>query len=60
MGVRKIKVEIRNYLWLGSFHKTCAKVNWQDCCEYKKFEGLEIIDLNSTLEALLAKWMCLG
>ena len=29
--IRKIQVDIKNYLWTGSFNSSRARVNWRDC-----------------------------
>jgi hypothetical protein len=58
--IRKIRAQIRNFLWLGSLRNCRARVRWTDCCAVKQVGGLGLVDPEEALLALAAKWIIRG
>lgn len=56
-AIWKCKAMLRNYLWNGWDHNTKTKVYWIDCVQNKKIGGLNLVDLENTLNAFLCKWV---
>jgi len=56
-AVRSARGSMRNFLWSGSEHLTQARVSWDDCCLPKLVGGLQLLDPEVSLNALLAKWV---
>ena len=50
--IKKIQVDVRNYMWAGSFASIRSRINWKDCYASKKIGSLVIVDPQN---ALLAK-----
>ena len=55
--VRKICASLKNFLWCGLASRTCSRVKWNNVCASKPIRGLNIIDLEEALNALMAKWI---
>jgi hypothetical protein len=48
---------LRDFLWIGSAHQSRARVRWANCCVQKHRGGLNLIDPEDALQALLDKWI---
>jgi hypothetical protein len=55
--IRHIKSNLMNFLWSGSSHRTRVRVSWTDCCAAKGKDGLDLIDPQEAMEALMEKWI---
>jgi hypothetical protein len=55
--IRKIHSYFRNFLWSGSYTRKRARVRWYDVCAPKTVGGLNLIDTEKALNALLTKWI---
>ena len=55
--IRQIWASLWNFLWLGSASKTRSRVRWHDVCAPKAIGGLNVIDLEKALNALMVKWI---
>ena len=53
----QIRSTLRDFLWTGSTHCSRARVWWFNCYAYKKVGGLNLIDPEEALHALIGKWM---
>ena len=53
--LRKIRGDIRNYMWSGKKQLTRTRVSWQECCLKKKYGGLGLVDPEEAKTSLLAK-----
>jgi hypothetical protein len=60
MAFHKGKAMLQNYLWFGQDHTTQTKVNWIDCYTRCKIRGLNSINQEEALNALLTKWVLLA
>jgi hypothetical protein len=56
-GVTKIRSMIESYMWSGSKNRTRTKVAWVQCCQPKDKGGLDLINPNDALIALMTKWV---
>jgi hypothetical protein len=58
LGVlRKIRAYFGNFLWAGTYTRKRAWVRWYDVCTPKSVGGLNLIDAEEAMQALLAKWI---
>ena len=55
--IKRINVDVRNYLLSGSFTSAHTIVNSRDCCASKETGGLGLIDPHDAFNALLARWV---
>lgn len=55
--IRKIRAMLRDFLWSSSTHRSRARVSWVDCCAPRHIGGLNLVDLEDALHALMAKWV---
>ena len=55
--VKRIKTKLNNYLWKESAKKSRIRVSWQDCTVLCQKRGLNLVDPEIALQALLAKWI---
>jgi len=56
-AIRSARGSMRNFLWSGSEHLSRTRVSWNDCCLPKSTGGLQLLDPEVSLNALLAKWV---
>jgi hypothetical protein len=56
-GIQKVTGKIRNFLWSGSPTAVRARVAWTVCCQPKQVDGLNLIDPQEAVTALIAKWV---
>jgi len=55
--IRKLRASMRDFLWSGTTHRSQARVSWTDCCASKQIGGLDLVDPEEALHALMAKWI---
>ena len=53
--LRKIRGDIRNYMWSRKEQLTRTRISWQECCLKKKYGGLGLVDPEEAKTSLLAK-----
>jgi hypothetical protein len=58
--VNKLKVKVRNYLWVGEDRLCRAKVAWQTYCLKKSEGGLGLVDPVEAMTALMSKWVIIA
>lgn len=56
-GVKRIKSTISNYLAFGKAGRARARVGWIQCCQMKKEGGINLINPEDTVAALMTKWL---
>lgn len=56
-AIRSVRGNLHNYLWSGSEHSSRTRVSWTDCCLPKLVGGLQLLDPEVSLNALLSKWV---
>jgi hypothetical protein len=56
-GVKKITAKVRNFYWSCTPTTARARVAWQVCCLKRSDGGLNLIDPNETVLALMTKWI---
>ena len=56
-SVRDIRAQLRDFLWLGTTHRSRSRVRWTDCCTPRNVGGLNLVDPVEALHAMMAKWI---
>lgn len=56
-GVKKVKGIIMNYLSAGTIEKTRTRVGWLQCCQSRENGGLDLINPEDALKAIMTKWL---
>jgi hypothetical protein len=56
-GITRVRSSVESYLWFGTLNRTRTKVAWLQCCQPKAEGGLDLINPNDALTALMAKWV---
>ena len=56
-GVKKIKSVIMNYVAGGKLQRARIRVSWQQCCQAKNLGGVNLINLEDAVAALMSKWV---
>lgn len=44
-------------MWSGSLHQARTKVSWLQCCQSKDSGGINVINPQDALVALIVKWV---
>ena len=55
--MKKIKSSIMNYVAAGRMQKARIKVSWAQCCQPKEKGGLNLINPEDAVVALIIKWL---
>ena len=56
-GVKKIKSTIMNYVAGGKLQRARVRVSWQQCCQTKSKGGVNLINPEDAVTALMTKWL---
>ena len=56
-GVKKIKSVIMNYIAGGKLQQARIRVSWQQCCQTKSKGGVNLINPEDAVAALMTKWL---
>lgn len=56
-GVAKLKSSILNYLATGKTEKLRARVSWLQCCQKREDGGINLINPDDVVAALMGKWV---
>ena len=56
-GVKKIKSAIMNYVAGGKLQRARIRVSWQQCCQAKSMGGVNLINPEDAVAALMSKWV---
>ena len=56
-GVKKIKSVIMNYVAGGKLQRARVRVSWPQCCQPKNAGGVNLINPEDAVAALMTKWM---
>ena len=56
-GVKRIKFAIMNYIAGGKMQRVRIRVSWQQCCQPKNKGGLNLINREDAVVALMTKWL---
>ena len=56
-GVKKIKSVIMNYVAGGKLQRARIRVSWQQCCQTKGKGGVNLINSEDAVAALMTKWL---
>lgn len=57
IGVKRIKSTISNYLASGKVGRSRARVGWIQCCQTKQDWGINLINPDDAVAALMTKWV---
>lgn len=56
-GVNKATSSVRKFMWSGALHRARTKVAWAQCCMSKDKGGINMVNPEDALVALMSKWI---
>lgn len=56
-GIKKVTSSIRNYMWSGALLQARTKFAWLQCCQPKDKGGINVVNPQDAVMALMVKWV---